>query len=123
MKLPHLFEFMDQSWLPESLAATLHDILSCGNARPFRSYYNWVAQEVKRQVLARHCGTVVELGAGTAPISRLLAEDPDMAHVKIIPCDARPDHDAFADLEKRYPGRTKSPLRVGGLRQGAGMAS
>ena len=48
MPLPHLFEFMDQAWVPASLRSTLREILECGNALPFRPYYRWVADEVER---------------------------------------------------------------------------
>jgi hypothetical protein len=48
---------------------------------------------------------VVELGAGTAPITRLLAEDPSSNCVRLIVCDNRPDAATYADLEQRFPGR------------------
>ena len=101
---------MDQPWLPESLAATLREILSCGNSSPFRSYYRWVADEVKRQVRERHCTTVVELGAGTAPISRLLAEDPDLEHVRTIPRDVRPDRDTLPTWKSGILNRMCPPM-------------
>lgn len=105
MRLPHLFEFMDLEWLPASLHATLREILECGNARPFRPYYEWVAKVVKRQLATSGCQNVVELGAGTAPITRLLAKDPDLNGMKLIICDSQPDAATFADLEKRYPSK------------------
>lgn len=105
MRVPHLFEFMDLKWLPPSLHATLREILECGNARPFRPYYEWVENEVKQLALATNCRNTVELGAGTAPVSRLLAKDPDLDGVKFIVCDGQPDKDTYADLEKQYPGK------------------
>ncbi len=105
MKFPHLFEFMDQPWIPASLAATLREILSCGNARPFRPYYNWVADEVARLIRTEGYENVVELGAGTAPISRLLAQRSDIDGVRLIVCDSRPDAETYADLKNKYQGR------------------
>jgi hypothetical protein len=105
MHFPHLFEWMDLDWLPASLRNTMREILECGNARPFRPYYEWVAAEVKREILADDYKNVVELGAGTAPITRLLARDVDLANVRLIVCDLKPDTEAFRDLEARFPGK------------------
>lgn len=101
----HLFEFMDLTWLPSGLHATLREILECGNARPLRPYYEWVANEVKPELAASGCHTVVELGAGSAPITRLLARDRNLDGVQLIVCDLQPDTATYGDLEKRYPGR------------------
>jgi hypothetical protein len=45
---------------------------------------------------------VVELGAGTAPITRVLAKDDDLKDVKLIVCDDQPDVDTYAALENQY---------------------
>jgi hypothetical protein len=104
MPLPHLFEFMDQDWVPASLRSTLREILECGNARPFRPYYQWVKDEVLRT--AQHGGfrNIVELGAGTAPITRLLADEPGADQFRLIPCDRNPDCEAYRLLEQHHPG-------------------
>jgi hypothetical protein len=105
VKALHLFEFMDQAWLPGGLRATLHDILECSCSRPFRSYYKWVAHEVARLATARGFRHIVELGAGSGPISRLLARDPSLNGISLVVCDSHPDAATYGDLEKRYPGR------------------
>jgi len=110
---PHLVEAMDAACLPASLHATLREILECGNSRPFRRYYEWVADAVARQVAADGLRTAVELGAGTAPISRLLARAPKLRGVQLVVCDAQPDDATYADLERQFPGRIearKSPV-------------
>ena len=71
MALPHLFEFMDQSWVPVGLRSTLREILECGNDRPFRTKTQWVKDESRRGRGERGDSEIVELGAGTAPITRL----------------------------------------------------
>jgi hypothetical protein len=109
MQFPHLFEWMDLDWLPTSLRNTMREILECGNAQPFRPYYSWVTTEVKRQIIDEGYQNVVELGAGTAPITRLLARDPDLQGVRLIVCDLKPDIEGFRDLEARFPGRV-SPV-------------
>ena len=102
MKWPHLFEFMDQAWLPQGLRCTLREVLECGNSLPFRSYYRQVAEQAW-QVVADHGLTcVVELGAGTAPVTREMLKN---AHegVQFILCDRNPDASAYRELAERYP--------------------
>jgi len=105
MHAPHLFEWMDVERLPASLRNTLREILECGNARPFRPYYEWVAEEVKRQILKEGYRNVVELGAGTAPNTRILAKDRSLGDVRLFVCDLNPDTEAFNDLAKKHAGR------------------
>jgi hypothetical protein len=101
----HLFEFMDQAWLPRSLRATLRDILECGNGRPFRRYYDWVVGETLRFAAIHQLSTIVELGAGTAPITRRLAEDAGSVGKTLVVCDLNPDDVLYEELERKYPGR------------------
>lgn len=107
MKFPHLFEFMDQSWLPDSLRDTMREILECGNTRPFRPYYQWVADESLRIARQEGYQNIVELGAGTAPITRHLAVDPQSEGLTLIPSDFLPDRTAYQELEKSYPGKVR----------------
>lgn len=100
----HLFEFMDQSWVPRSLRATLREILECGNSVPFRSYYQWVANEVTEFATENRIENIVELGAGTAPITKLLAKEPRLNGVRLTVCDQNPDVDAYRILKKKHPG-------------------
>ncbi len=102
---------MDMPWLPEGLALTLREILSVGNARPFRGYYKAVVDEVADAVASGNYTRVVELGAGSAPISRMLATDPRLAGIDLIPCDARPDIMAYRDLQRQYPERIRPESR------------
>jgi hypothetical protein len=103
--MPHLFEFMDQDWLPSSLRGTLREILLCACNKPFRPYYAWVADEVLRAAKAGGFTTLVELGAGPAPITRLLARDPRSDGLRLVPCDINPDPPAYDQLAKRCPGK------------------
>ena len=104
MRLPHLFEFMDLIWVPKSLRLTLREILECGNAEPFRPYYQWVKSEILRESRDGGFQNIVELGAGTAPVTRLLAREANIGSFKLIPCDLNPDLDSYDALSKQYPG-------------------
>jgi hypothetical protein len=105
MKLPHFFEFMDQEWLPLSLRGTLREVLECACSVPFRPYYKWVAEEVLRSARAGGCRNLVELGAGPAPITKLLAKDPAADGLRLVACDYNPDEVEYEALEKKYPGK------------------
>lgn len=105
----HLFEFMDQDWLPKSLRDTLRDILECGNSKPFRSYYDCVTAQVIQEAMDRGCSSIWELGAGTAPITRRLLKDEgllkawqdDSENKKRITfgiCDRNPDTSLYEEM-------------------------
>jgi hypothetical protein len=103
--MPHLFEFMDLAWLPASVRTTLREILECGNARPFRPYYAWVADSALRTAKEGRFHTIVELGAGTGPITRHMAKDPRSNGLRLVVCDSNPDLAAYKVLESDYPGK------------------
>jgi hypothetical protein len=103
--MAHLMEFMDQEWLPRTLRATLREILDCGNSRPFRPYNSWVAGEVIRSAEEGAYRRVVELGAGTAPITRAIAKKGVLDSVHLVPCDRNPDITLYVWLQKRFPGQ------------------
>lgn len=104
----HFFEFMDLAWLPASVRAVLRDILECGNGRPFRGYYGWAVDEILRYAAAHGLTTIVELGAGTAPLSRRLAADARSAGLTLIVCDLNPDIPLYEELEQTFPGRVRT---------------
>ena len=107
-KLGHLFEFMDLNWLPNSLAYTMREILECGNARPFRPFYDFSIATIRRVANELGCEHVVEMGAGAAPLTRRLAplveNEPDQSIKTISPCDIRPDTKSYLELEAKHPG-------------------
>jgi hypothetical protein len=106
-----LFEFMDLKWVPASLRSTIHDALdSCLGAAP-RKYYEWVAQEVLGLVERQPTGTIVELGAGTAPITRALANALDgRGNISLCVSDLYPDQALYRSLENMYPGLVRAEL-------------
>lgn len=105
MRWPHLFEFMDQDWIPSSLRNTVREILEVGCGRPFRPYYEWVAEEVLREARQAGCRRVVELGAGPAPVTKVMAPDPASDGLELVVSDYNPDQQEYLALEKRWPGK------------------
>src|SRR5580704_9185312 len=106
-----LFEFMDLERLPASLRSTIHDVLdSCLGAAP-RRYYEWVARETLGLLEHDSTRTIVELGAGTAPISRALAGALEgRENITLRVSDLYPDKVLYQSLEKAYPGLVKVDL-------------
>lgn len=102
----HLFEFNDLPWIPESIRATIRDVCEVCNSG-FRSFNHTVAHQALQR--ARECGadTIVELGAGTAPITRILAADPASQGLVLVPCDLLPDPEAYGRLAMQYPGKVR----------------
>lgn len=100
----HAFEFMDVSALPRGLRHTLREILECGNGLPFRPYYDRVAAAALQAAERVGAKAVVELGAGTAPITARLAETlPPTSELRLIASDRDPDLARLASLSDRHP--------------------
>jgi hypothetical protein len=99
----HLFEFMDQDWVRGGLRTTLREILECGNGPPFRNYYPWVAEEVQRIAAEERLTNLVEVGAGTAPITRTLARRRLPPDVHLTPSDINPDGPTLEELARQHP--------------------
>lgn len=101
----HFVEFMDLDWVPRSLRDTLRDISEIANGKPFRGYYPWLAAIVEKSVLKTSSERIIELGAGSAPVTRhlLKANLPD--HVPLIVTDIHPNTEAYQALTRAYPQR------------------
>jgi hypothetical protein len=108
MKYLFLFEFMDTAWVPSSLRATIHDVLeSCLGPAP-RRYYEWVAREILNLV-EDGSDTIVELGAGNAPITRELAKAlSGRKGISLRVSDLYPNRALYQTLEHEYPTLIKA---------------
>lgn len=106
MKRPHLFEFCDQRWVPASLRQCLFEYMSLC-LEGFRDYYREVADAVLDIAREHELDTIVELGAGLAPITRRLAEDPRSRGLTLVPCDLNANEAAFRELAARFPGQVE----------------
>lgn len=108
MAWPHLFEFTDQPWLPASSRETFFEVLDLCNSR-FRDFNASVAAQCIEIAEANGIRTIVEMGAGRAPITRHLAGDERTAGWKLVPCDLKPDEGVYRKLEAAFPDRV-SPI-------------
>ena len=106
IRFPHLFEFMDLDALPGGFRNTMREILECGNAKPFRPYYDSAVAIIGELAELNGSQTIVELGAGTAPLTRRLA--PKISdNITLSPCDANPDSETYQVLESLHPDTVK----------------
>lgn len=108
MRFPHLFEFMDQSWVPASIRTTLLEILHFSDSPPFQNYYGWVADETLRIAEEAKTTVIVELGAGTAPLTKLLVADKRATGLTLLVCDLTPEAAVYDDLRSRFPGQVQA---------------
>jgi hypothetical protein len=112
MKCLFLFEFMDLAWLPSTLRATVHDVLDCCLGTAPRRYYEWVALEILKLVEDGSVDTIVELGAGTAPITRELAKRLDgRKGISLRVSDLYPNRALYQTLEEEYPDLIQTDRR------------
>jgi hypothetical protein len=110
-----LFEFLDLPWIPASLRATVHDVLELCLGMPPREYYNWVANEVLSLAEQYRAESIVELGAGTAPITKALAtaigSQKELDGVSLRFSDLYPNIETYQALEQKFPGLVRGDRR------------
>ena len=108
MRKLHLFEFCDQSWVPESMRKCLFELMEfCFTF--FRAFYRHTAHEALRECKSRGFSRIIEFGAGRAPITRQVASNEHLESILLVPCDIAPNREAFQELESRYP-KTVRPI-------------
>jgi hypothetical protein len=108
---PFLFEFMDKSWIPGSLRDVIREIVEISLGRPPRRYYQWVVQETLKIVQREGIDRIVELGAGTAPISRRLLEATGPRSViQFEVSDSQPDVGLYRRIEAQSGGQIRARL-------------
>jgi hypothetical protein len=103
---------MDLAWLPSGLRATIHDVLDCCLGPSPRLYYEWVAREIMNLVEDGSVNTIVELGAGTAPITRELAKRlSGRKGISLRVSDLYPNSALYQALEQEYPDLIQADRR------------
>jgi hypothetical protein len=112
MQTQFLFEFMDLTWVPSGLRATILDVLECCLGPSPRRYYEWVAREILNLVEDGSVHTIVELGAGAAPITHELAKSLN-GHkgISLRVSDLSPNKALYQTLEEKYPDLIQTDQR------------
>jgi len=91
---------MDHPKTPRIIRETLLDVLDYCN-KDFRPYYKEVAKEIAEIAKEHDLTSIVELGAGYAPLTHQLAEAKEDS-LKLIPSDLYPETEAWKRLEEEY---------------------
>lgn len=102
----HLFEFHDLPNVPATIRLTLLDILAFCNG-PVRDYYGGICLTIVEQAATHGLRTVVELGAGTAPLTTHLAALPAARGLRLVACDLYPDVEHYRQLAARHPDQVQ----------------
>lgn len=106
MRARYLFEFCDQKWVPAGARECLFEIMEACNTG-LRSFNGQVGDAVIEIAREEGLDTIVELGAGRAPVITRLAEDQRAKDFTLIPCDLVPNEPVFRELAARYGGRVQ----------------
>lgn len=101
-----LFEFNDSPWVSWWFRQTLFEIMEVCNTR-FRRFDREVASQALAIAKANKLTTIVEMGAGHAPVTRALAALDGSDGITLTPCDLLPQHAAYADIAARFPGKVQ----------------
>ncbi len=99
----HAFEFGDLAVLPESWHNLLHRVLRFSMSKPFRDYYDHVAELAANTAKENQLSTLVELGAGDAPLARRWLSDSSISSIVIA--DKHLHLDEVEYLERDHPDR------------------
>ncbi|MEK6247161.1 MAG: hypothetical protein N2C12_03220 [Planctomycetales bacterium] len=102
MKTFDTFQFNACPNTPAPLHRTEMEIIEYCNSQ-YRSYYEHAAKSVFEFARSKGLTTVVELGAGSAPITRAMLRDSRSEGMKFIVSDLIPDTSGFGKLEEQYP--------------------
>jgi len=104
MKAHYGFEFCDQSWVPRGARECLFEIMDALNSG-LRSFNGQVARTVIALARDHQLGTIIELGAGRAPVTAELVKHDESSGLRLIACDLVPNENAYRKLAERFPDR------------------
>jgi len=106
MRPYYLFEFCDVTWLPAGIRECLYEMMeSCHSG--IRSFNRTTSDAVLATCRKFGLKTIVEVGAGRAPLTRLLAQSPESDNLTLVPCDLVPNVAVYRSLESQYPGKVR----------------
>ena len=100
----NLFQFNGNPRVPVAIRQTLLETFEFCN-EVLRPFYPRVVESVLARAKQKGFDTIVELGAGHAPLTRLMVEDPRFAGMKFVVCDLIPAEAEYESLQRRYADR------------------
>jgi len=104
LKTFNVYQFNADPRLPTPLRQTLLETFEVCN-EVLASFYVEVSNEVLAFARSRGLKNIVELGAGHAPLTRLLVDNPESHGLNFVICDLIPAVEQYQELELKYPGR------------------
>ncbi len=107
MKSVNLYQFNADPRVPRPLRQTLLETFEFCNT-VVRPYYKKVADAALEYAGQKRLTTIVELGAGHAPLTQLMVNDPRAKDMRFVVCDLIPAVAQYRELEQRYPGRVQT---------------
>ncbi|MCC6511439.1 MAG: hypothetical protein IT423_20235 [Pirellulaceae bacterium] len=104
MRALYLFEFCDQTWIPSGARECLYEVMEACNSG-LRSFNREVAEAVLEQARSHGAQTIIELGAGRAPVTSELAKMAASQGMRLVPCDLVPNVAMYQQLAKEHADR------------------
>ncbi len=104
MKTVNLYQFNGDPRVPRPWRQCLLEIYEFCNTA-VRPFYREAAEAAIGRARDKGLDTIVELGAGHGPLTRLMVEDPRAEGLRFVVCDLIPAVDQYQELERRYPGK------------------
>lgn len=102
MRAFYLFEFCDQTWIPNGARECLYETMDACNSG-LRSFNRDVAMTVIRIAEEHQLTKVVELGAGRGPVTKELVKHAATKRMRLVVCDLIPNVEEYRKLEASYP--------------------
>jgi len=104
LKTFNVYQFNADPKLPSPLRQSLLETFEVCN-EVLASFYADVAREVLADARAHGLKNIVELGAGHAPLTRLMVNDPASQGLHFVICDLIPAVEQYEELARQHPER------------------
>ncbi|MBA4018443.1 MAG: hypothetical protein C0483_14850 [Pirellula sp.] len=108
MKPRYAFEFCDVTSLPGGLRECLYEIMEFCNSG-LRSFNGRAAEDALSAAREHGLNTIVEVGAGRAPLTTQLVRTKCIDDLRLVPCDLVPNQEVFRTLQQLHP-QTVDPI-------------
>lgn len=104
MNFPHLFQLLGARITPPSIRRTMLEQFGWCQRR-FSGFYRRTADAVLQLAASPGLSTIVELGAGDAPLTDILTTNDDAGELRFVVCDLIPNVNRYRALEAAHPSK------------------